>query len=151
MKGELLYQASYFWKVELPKNKMLIIFDGVCNLCNSSVLFVIKRDKRNVFLFVPLQSETGKQIVQQRGIDTSKTDSIILLEPNVAYYTKSTAALKIGKALGGGWKLLTILEWIPAVIRDFIYEIIAKNRYKWFGKRDKCMVPTTDLKAKFLD
>lgn len=141
----------YFYTVELPKNKMLILFDGVCNLCNSSILYIIRRDKKGVFLFTPLQSELGRQLAQQRGIDTSTTDSIILLEPNVAYYTKSTAALKIGMAFGGGWKLLAVLEWIPAVIRDFIYDIVAKNRYKWFGKRDKCMVPTPELQEKFLD
>lgn len=141
----------YFYTVELPKNKMLILFDGVCNLCNSSILYIIRRDKKGVFLFTPLQSELGRQLAEQRGIDTSTTDSIILLEPNVAYYTKSTAALKIGMAFGGGWKLLAVLEWIPAVIRDFIYDIVAKNRYKWFGKRDKCMVPTPELQEKFLD
>lgn len=143
--------GSYFCTVELPKDKMIILFDGVCNLCNSSVLFVIRRDKRDLFRFAALQSEAGKQFIEERGIDTNKTDSIILIEPEVAYYIKSSAALKIGQRFGGGWKLLALLEWVPAVIRDFFYDIIARNRYRWFGKREACMVPTAELQAKFLD
>ena len=141
----------YFCTVEIPKGKKLILFDGVCNLCNNSVQFVIRRDKKNQFLFAPLQGTLGERFVEERGIDTSKTDSIILLEPGVAYYTKSSAALKIGMAFGGGWKLLGIFEWIPTVIRDFFYDIVAKNRYRWFGRMDHCMIPTPELKAKFLD
>lgn len=136
--------------MELPKDKMIILFDGVCNLCNASVLFVIRRDKKDIFRFAPLQSELGKEFVRTRGIDTSITDSIILIEPDVAYYTKSSAALQIGKTFGGVWKLLTILEWVPRVIGDFFYDIIAKNRYRWFGRKDQCMVPTEELQGKFL-
>ncbi len=131
--------------------KKVILFDGVCNLCNRTVQFIIKRDKKDVFRFAALQSETGRRFVAERGIDTSKVDSIILIEPQIAYYTKSEAALQIGKSFGGMWNLLGIFEWIPPGIRDWVYDRIAKNRYQWFGKRNECMVPTPDLRSKFLD
>ncbi|WP_127136705.1 thiol-disulfide oxidoreductase DCC family protein [Flagellimonas oceanensis] len=133
------------------ENKKIILFDGVCNLCNSSVQFVIKRDKKDIFRYAALQSETGQELVKQRHIDTSKVDSIILIEPGVAYYTKSDAALEIAQELGGLWKLSTIFTWIPTCIRNSIYDFVAKNRYKWFGKQESCMIPTPELKAKFLD
>jgi predicted DCC family thiol-disulfide oxidoreductase YuxK len=131
--------------------KKIILFDGVCNLCNRAVQFVLKRDKKDIFRFAPLQSETGKRLVKERAIDTTKIDSIILIEPDIAYYTKSDAALEIGKSFGGGWKMLRIFEWIPRVLRDWVYDLVARNRYAWFGKRDACMVPTPEDKARFLD
>lgn len=127
------------------------MFDGVCNLCNNAVQFVIKRDKKDIFRYAALQSVAGQQLVDQRHIDTSKVDSIILIEPGVAYYTKSDAALEIAKDLGGLWKLTSVFTWIPTSIRNAIYDFVAKNRYKWFGKQESCMVPTPELKAKFLD
>ncbi|NAS13154.1 thiol-disulfide oxidoreductase DCC family protein [Poritiphilus flavus] len=130
--------------------KQLIFFDGVCNLCNRSIQYIIKRDKKDLFRFAPLQSSLGEAFIQERQIDTSKVDSIILYEPDVAYYTKSTAALKIGQAFGGGYKLLGIFEWVPRPIRDWFYDRVAKNRYRWFGKQDACMIPTPELTAKFL-
>ena len=135
----------------IMENKKIILFDGVCNLCNSSVQFVIKRDKKDIFRYAALQSEIGQELVNQRQIDTSKVDSIILIEPGVAYYTKSDAALEIAQDLGGLWKLTAVFTWIPTSIRNSIYNLVAKNRYKWFGKQDACMIPTPELKAKFLD
>lgn len=132
-------------------NKKIILFDGVCNLCNSSIQFVIKRDKKNNYKFAALQSDTAKILLNERGIDSSQIDSIILIDPNTAYYIKSTAALEIGKSFGGVWRLLSIFEWVPRPIRDWIYDLIAKNRYSWFGKQNDCMIPTPELKAKFLD
>lgn len=132
-------------------SKKIILFDGVCNLCNSSIQFIIKNDKNNIYLFAALQSETGKKMVKERHIDTSVVDSIILIEPGIAYYTKSSAALKIGKSFGGLWSLLTIFEWIPEKTRNLVYDYIAKNRYKWYGKKEACMIPTPELKVKFLD
>ena len=137
-------------QMEEIHDKKIILFDGVCNLCNRSVNYVIKHDKKDMFRFAALQSEIGNKLVAQRNIDTTKIDSILLLEPNIAYYTKSTAALQIGKTFGGGWQLLTVLEWIPEVFRDWIYDVVARNRYRWFGKRDQCMIPTPELKSKFL-
>lgn len=131
-------------------NKKIILFDGVCNLCNRAIQYIIQHDKKDIYRYAPLQSEIGKRLVKERAIDTSKVDSFILIEPNVAYYTKSSAALKIGKSFGGGYKLLALLEWIPQTFRDWVYDVIARNRYRWFGKKSACMVPTPELKAKFL-
>ena len=128
----------------------IILFDGVCNLCNGAVQFVIERDKNDVFRFAALQSEVGQKLVIERGIDTEIIDSIILIEPNVAYYTKSTAALKIAEDLNGLWSTLSIFLGVPEGIRNIVYDFIAKNRYKWYGKKQECMIPTPELKAKFL-
>ena len=134
----------------MEEGKKIILFDGVCNLCNGAIQFVIKRDKKDVFRYAPLQSEIGQQLISERGIDTSKTDSIILVEPGVAYYTKSEAALEIASEFGGLWPLFQIFKWMPASLRDIVYDFVARNRYTWFGKKDQCMIPTPDLQAKFL-
>jgi predicted DCC family thiol-disulfide oxidoreductase YuxK len=134
----------------LPLNKKIILFDGVCNLCNSAVQFVIKHDKNDVFRFVALQSELGKEIIKHIGIDSKKIDSIVLYEPGVAYYYKSDAALEIARNLGGIFHLGTIFRIIPTGIRNQLYDYIAQNRYKWYGKKESCMLPTPELKAKFL-
>jgi predicted DCC family thiol-disulfide oxidoreductase YuxK len=136
--------------VEFPENKKIVFFDGVCNLCNASVLFIIKRDHKDQFRFAALQSPIGELFKKERGIDSDKMDSIILYEPKVAYYTRSTAALKIGKSFGGLWLLLSIFEWVPESIRDFFYNSIARNRYRWFGRKENCMIPTPELQSKFL-
>ncbi len=131
------------------KKHKIILFDGVCNLCNSSVVFAIKRDKSDVFRFAALQSEVGEKLVSKFNIDTSKTDSIILIDDE-KYYEKSSAALRIAKHLSGGWPLLYFFIIIPKFIRDSVYNFIAKNRYKWYGKKESCMIPTPELQAKFL-
>ncbi|VXC29444.1 thiol-disulfide oxidoreductase DCC family protein [Maribacter litoralis] len=131
-------------------NKKIILFDGVCNLCDSSVQFIIKRDKNDVFRYAALQSETGKKLLAERNIDSNEIDSIILIEPNVAYYTKSTAALEIGKNLKGLRTISSILLWLPESFRNIVYDFIAKNRYKWYGKKADCMIPTEELKSKFI-
>lgn len=137
--------------IEIPKNKKLILFDGVCNLCNGFINKIIKKDKKDTFVFASLQSDIGIKIRKQLGIDTTKLESIILYEPGVAYDLKSTAALEIMKDFGGLYTLTRIGYVLPVQLRDSIYDIIAKNRYKWFGKQDSCMIPTPELKAKFLD
>lgn len=134
----------------METDKKIILFDGVCNLCNGAIQFVIKRDKNDVFRYAALQSEIGQKLIHDRGIDTSKLDSIILIEPGVAYYAKSEAALEITKAFGGLWATLQIFQWVPTSLRDVIYDFVAKNRYRWFGKKDQCMIPTPELQAKFL-
>lgn len=137
---------------KIPKNKQLILFDGVCNLCNSSVLYVIKRDKKNKFLFAPLQSDVGKEVIKKFNINTEKTDSILLYNPvkdKITY--RSTAALLVSKHLGLPSNLLAIFLIVPAFIRNWVYNFIAKNRYKWYGKKESCMIPTPELKAKFID
>lgn len=131
------------------KNPVLL-FDGVCNLCNRSVQFVIKKDKKRIFRFASLQSELGMHVMQQYGLPVSDLNSFLLLE-NGKLYTKSTAALRLTRKLGGGWPLLYAFMIVPKFIRDGIYSWIARNRYKWFGKRDACWLPTPELKTLFLD
>ena len=137
--------------LDLPNNKKIILFDGVCNLCNNAVQFVIKHDKKDLFRFVALQSDLGQSIIKYIGIDSQNTDSIILYEPGIAYYIKSEAALEIAQHLSGGIALLTIFKIMPTFLKDSIYDYIAKNRYKWYGKKDNCMIPTSELKSKFLE
>ena len=136
---------------DIPEGKKLILFDGVCNLCNDSVLKVIKYDQKNQFLFASLQSDIGQKIIKHLKIDTSKTDSIILYNPSISYDVKSSAALKIMNTFGRFWKLTQIFWIFPAFIRNIFYDFIAKNRYKWFGEKESCMLPTPELKAKFLN
>ena len=127
----------------------VIVFDGVCNLCNNSVAFVIKRDKSYKFKFAPLQSETAKNLISKLNLSNDKIDSIILIE-NDKYYIKSTAAIRICKELGALWSLIYILILVPTSIRDYVYDIVAKNRYKWFGKKEHCMIPAKELESRFL-
>ncbi|MGO4918844.1 thiol-disulfide oxidoreductase DCC family protein [Maribacter spongiicola] len=134
----------------MNSNKKIILFDGVCNLCNNSVQFAIKRDKNDIFRYAAIQSETGKKLLNERNIDTNEVDSIILIEPNIAYYTKSTAALEIGKDLKGLNTVSTILVWLPESFRNIVYDFVAANRYKWYGKKEACMIPTAELKSKFI-
>ena len=137
--------------IDLPKNKKIILFDGVCNLCNNSVIKVIKYDKKNVFLFTAIQTKSGTEIIKKLGVDISKIDSIILYEPGVSYDVKSTAALNIMNAFGGIWSLSKIFLFLPEGFRNLVYDYIAKNRYKLFGKKESCMIPTPQIKEKFLD
>ena len=132
------------------ENKKIILFDGVCNLCNGAVQFIIKHDKKDVFRFVALQSELGKEICNYIGIDQTKIDSIVLYNPNVAYYYKSSAIIEISEDLGGLYSLISIFKIFPEKFRNYIYDYIATNRYKWYGKKESCMIPTPELKAKFL-
>lgn len=134
-----------------PTGKKIILFDGVCNLCNNAVEFIIERDKKDVFRFASLQSEIGQKLTSERGIDPEAIDSIVLIEPGVAYYQKSTAALEISRDLSGGYSHLRHFSFLPEGLRDGIYDFIANNRYKWFGKKEACMIPTPELKARFLD
>ncbi len=130
--------------------KKIILFDGVCNLCNGAVQFIIKRDGGDRFRFAALQSELGQELCRARHIDTTQIDSIILIDPGIAYYVKSDAALEIARELRGyGWMPL-MLGWIPRGVRDAVYDLVARNRYRWFGKKDQCMIPTPELQKKFL-
>jgi predicted DCC family thiol-disulfide oxidoreductase YuxK len=136
--------------MELP-NKKIVLFDGVCNLCESSVQMIIKHDKNEVFMFASQQSETGKDILRYLGIDTKKTDGIVLYEPGVAYFIKSDAAMEILKDFPFPYSLLRVFRFLPLSIRDAVYDYIAKNRYTWYGKKEACLLPTKELKAKFLE
>ncbi len=128
----------------------IILFDGICNLCNAAVQFVIKRDPAAVFSFASLQSEVGQQLLKKFDLPVSELNSFVLIQHDQSY-TRSTAALKVAKQLKGPTKLLYGFIIVPAFIRNFVYKIIAANRYRWFGKRDSCMLPSVDLKERFLN
>jgi len=135
--------------MELQKDKKVILFDGVCNLCNSSINFVIKHDPKDLFRYASLQSDLGKSLMDKHHINPEKVDSIILISQDNAY-TKSSAALRIARYLSGGYSLLVIFIIIPVFLRNLVYDYIARNRYKWYGKKESCMIPTPELKSKFL-
>ncbi len=131
-------------------DRPVIIFDGVCNFCNYWVNFAIKRDRKKKLKFATLQGVTAKQLLLQHHTNPTSLSSVILID-NGRAYTQSSAAIRICKYLDGGWKLFYGLIIIPKFIRDFFYYIIARNRYKWFGKKDNCLVPTSELRERFLD
>ncbi|MGH2552336.1 MAG: thiol-disulfide oxidoreductase DCC family protein [Chitinophagaceae bacterium] len=128
----------------------ILLFDGVCNFCNYWVNFAIKRDKKKKLIFAPLQGETAKKLLEQFHVNPTSLSSVILID-NKKAFTQSSAALRMYRHLNGGWKLFYGLIIIPKFIRDFFYNIIARNRYKWFGKRDSCMIPTPELRERFLE
>ncbi len=127
----------------------IILFDGVCNFCNNSINFVMDRDTNGAFKFASLQSDIGQELLKQKGLKTSDFDSIVLLK-NGTVYQKSDAALEITRELNGLWSWLYIFKIVPRFIRDFFYNIIARNRYRWFGKTEACRLPTPELRARFL-
>lgn len=135
----------------LPPDKNLVLFDGVCNLCNSSVQLIIKRDKKDIFRFASLQSDLGISLTNNtEPLTESSLKSIVLIESDGKRYTKSTAALRIARHLSG-YSWLPVFMILPKFIRDFFYDLIARNRYRWFGRKDECMMPTPELQSKFLD
>ncbi len=128
----------------------IILFDGVCNLCASSVQFIIRNDKKQYFRFASQQSDIGIALLTKYNIDVNKTDSLVLIDHGKTYQ-KSTAALRIAKQLSIGWSLMYAFIIVPTFIRNPIYDFIAANRYKWFGKKEACWIPTPALKNLFLD
>ncbi|RRO17119.1 thiol-disulfide oxidoreductase DCC family protein [Flavobacteriaceae bacterium 14752] len=136
---------------QLPEDKHIILFDGICNFCNDSVRFIMKRDKKDLYRYASLQSELGQKLTQERNINTDEVDSIILIQPSEAYYIKSDAALEIAKNMSGLYPVLSIFLVLPRGFRDFFYDLIAKNRYKWFGKKEICPMPLPEEQDKFLE
>lgn len=132
------------------KEQAIILFDGVCNLCNRSVQTVIRFDKKNSFQFASLQSNRGQALLKQHGLSEKELSSFVLIQHNKAI-TRSSAALTVARQLSGPIKILYAFMIVPAFIRDGVYNIIARNRYKWFGKQDTCMIPSPELKARFLN
>ncbi|WP_318508794.1 thiol-disulfide oxidoreductase DCC family protein [Bacillus sp. T3] len=126
----------------------IILFDGLCNFCDHSVQFIIKRDNKAIYKFTSIQSDVGQKILQKYKVPTN-VDSLILISNN-KYYTKTSAALRICKNLKGGWQLLQCLLIVPKPIRDFFYTILSKNRYKWFGRKESCTIPSPELRKRFL-
>ena len=128
----------------------VLLFDGVCNLCNGIVQFTIKRDPQGKFKFASLQSESGQALLKKFGLPANDFDSFVFISGD-NYFLKSSAGLRVLKELGGFWKLFYVFILVPRPVRDFVYNLIAKTRYKIFGKRDSCMVPAPGLKQRFLD
>jgi len=126
----------------------IVLFDGVCNFCNGAVNFIISHDPDKIFRFAPLQSEIGQELQGKHGIGND-IDSIVLVENDKAY-TYSTAGLRVARTMGGIWSLAYVFIVVPAPIRDFFYRTFAKNRYRLFGKQDACMLPTPDIRERFL-
>jgi predicted DCC family thiol-disulfide oxidoreductase YuxK len=125
------------------------LFDGVCNLCNSSVQFVIQRDSNKVFRYAALQSDFAKNLLESLNQPAPDVESVILVDGDAVFY-RSNAALRIAKHLKGAWPMLSIFLIVPRFIRDAVYNFIGRNRYKWFGKQESCMIPTPELKELFL-
>ncbi len=131
------------------KNTTIVLFDGVCNLCNSLVIFLIKRDHKKRLFFTPLQSQKGQELLASNQLKTTNFDSFVLYM-NGKVYQKSNAGIRVLASLGYLWKSLLILLIIPRPIRDYVYTLIARNRYRWWGKKDSCMIPTPALKNRFI-
>ena len=129
--------------------RLNILFDGVCNLCSGFVVFTIKRDSGAKFKFASLQSEHGEKLQKEFGLDPNDIKTMVLVE-NDRVYLKSDAALRIFRQLDGLWSLLYYLIVFPKPLRNYVYDVVAKNRYRWFGKKDECMVPTPELEKRFL-
>jgi predicted DCC family thiol-disulfide oxidoreductase YuxK len=132
---------------QIPNN--LVLFDGVCNLCTASVQFIIRHDRAGIFYFAPLQSDIGREICQSRGLDPAAVETFMLISGGTVL-VRSDAAIEVVSRFGGAWKLVTIFRLIPRVARDWIYSTIARNRYRWFGRTDACMIPAPDVKERFL-
>lgn len=128
----------------------LVLFDGVCNFCNFWIQFALKRDKKGKLKFGSLQGTTAQEILPKYNIDPTVLTSVIFIEDGVAY-RESTAALKVCRHLDGSWKLLYVFIIIPAFLRDGIYKWVGRNRYKWFGKQESCMLPTPEQRARFVE
>ena len=132
----------------LPEN--IVIFDGVCNLCEFSVNFIFERDSAGQFYFTPAQSPLGASLLRRFGINTSRLDTVVLVRDGQAY-TRSAAAIEIAARLDLPWNLLTVFQAVPEPLRDMIYDLIAQNRYQLFGKKDSCMLPSEALRKRFLE
>lgn len=128
----------------------IILFDGICNLCNASVQYVLKHDKQKLFRFASLQSESGQKLLVQNNLSHTVFNSFVLIQ-NEKVYIKSTAALMVAKQLNGFIKIVYAFIIVPKFIRDAVYNLISKNRYKWFGSKDHCMLPTPELQSRFLN
>ncbi|MEO5683696.1 MAG: thiol-disulfide oxidoreductase DCC family protein [Chitinophagaceae bacterium] len=136
--------------MENAVDKKIVLFDGVCNLCNSSVQFILKRDKKDQFLFGSLQGKTGQAYLRQFNLPADTFNSFMLVEEG-KLYSRSAGALRMLKHLGGAWSMLYAFIIVPSFIRDGVYNWISRNRYKWFGKEESCWLPSPAFKAKFLD
>jgi len=134
---------------DVPRDQPVLLFDGVCNLCNRWIRFLIERDPDATFRFAPLQSDVAGELLAECGLPRDHLDSVVLVEGD-SYYTKSDAVLRTAKLLDGGYRLLWPLRVVPRGLRNWLYDAVAARRYGWFGKRDRCMVPTPNIESRFL-
>jgi len=141
--------SNSFLDHKIPLDKPIVLFDGVCNLCNGFVQWLIKRDPKGQFRFASLQSEVGQILLQKHQLSTQDLGTVVLIANNQAY-THSDVALQIVKRIGGAWSILYIFHFVPRFIRDGVYNVIAQNRYQWFGQQQECMIPNPELKSRFL-
>jgi predicted DCC family thiol-disulfide oxidoreductase YuxK len=128
----------------------IVLFDGVCNLCNASVRFVLDRDPAGRFRFASLQSEAGRRLLEAHRLPTDELSTVVVVADGRAY-TRSDAALRIARGLGGGWPALGALRLVPRPLRDAAYGVVARNRYRWFGRKEECMLPTPEQRSRFLE
>lgn len=128
----------------------LVIFDGVCNLCEASVNFIIARDPQAIFRFVPSQTPLGRALQEHYRINTESLDTVVLIRDG-RVYTESTAAAEIAREFDGPWRWLAAIRYVPRPLRDGVYRLIARNRYRWFGRKQVCLIPTPELRARFLE
>lgn len=132
---------------QIPDN--LVLFDGVCNLCNASVQFIIRHDRTAIFHFAALQSEIGREICRSQGLDPADAQTFVLISGG-RILVRSDAAIQVVSRFGGAWRFFEVFRLVPRVARDWIYSVVARNRYRWFGRTDACMIPIPDVKARFL-
>lgn len=131
-------------------SRPVVLFDGVCNVCNATVQFILRHDRKEKFLFASLQGEYGRKVLETHHLPSDNFSSFLLADGD-RIFAKSTGALELCRRLGGGWKILYAFILIPTPFRDAVYGYVARNRYRWFGKQDTCYMPTPALKRRFLD
>ena len=135
---------------EIPDESAIVLFDGVCNLCSGFVQFVVPRDPEGKYRFASLQSEVGRELLAEHDLPTDELESIVLIEDGESY-VKSAAVIRIASDLGGRYRLLSPFRYVPAALRDRVYDFVADHRYRWFGKKDRCMMPSGDVESRFLE
>ncbi|ELZ43213.1 thiol-disulfide oxidoreductase DCC [Halorubrum saccharovorum DSM 1137] len=135
---------------EIPDDEAVILFDGVCNLCSGFVQFVIPRDTERKYRFASLQSDVGRALLAEHDLPTDELESVVLIEDGESY-EKSSAIIQIATGLGGLYRILSPFRYVPRSIRDRVYDFVAEHRYRWFGKKDRCMMPSGDVESRFLE
>jgi predicted DCC family thiol-disulfide oxidoreductase YuxK len=135
---------------EIPDEGAIILFDGVCNLCSGFVQFVVPRDPEGKYRFASLQSEVGRELLAEHDLPTDELESIVLIEDGESH-VKSAAVIRIASDLGGRYRLLSPFRYVPAALRDRVYDFVADNRYRWFGKKDQCLMPSGDVESRFIE
>lgn len=135
---------------ELHQHDYLVIFDGVCKLCTHSVHFILAHETEPLFRFAPVQSASGTRLLRELGLDPDDVETFVVIADGKAYL-RSDAAIRIAPHLRGAWRWLGAVKFVPRAIRDWIYDLVARNRYRWFGRREQCIVPTAEISARFIE